>query len=1066
MESHKVTLNNDELIYLLQAIVSPKPNNEEIKKAQDMLKKYNKNILSVEGYLLQSKNNPDPLIRQLAATLLDRKLEKHWQSMDQDTQKIFKNLILEIYATEKTHLVLKSIANLIFRIAKLNLINGESNDLLDMIFTDPGSYNQDQAGLFELNLYILAQLIENCSFYIKPKLGEIRKIIEAGLKSGTNKMKENATKCLGNLVRSLEKEELPMFKDIIPYIFNEIKNFNSDTILHIYETLCDFHLNSLSFFEEYFDKMIPLTVELIQDENYDGNVRLVLSEFLLMIAECKKKIFTKNQCQFLKLAITIAYKLASTDEKDNEMDSDQLSNFNIGMRMLDSFSQIISSKYIFPICTDFIQKLLVSTNEYERRAAISSFGCLAEGCTEKMKDNLGDIVNTLINMFLNDPSVPVKTASIVSMDYLTQYCSPDIIDYHDKILPMLVYGLNSSDEEVIEKSLIELNFFCQNLDVELEGYIGELLPKLILLLENHKSVKIQQECLFALASVISSAQTLIGTTLLPIIETCSQILVNRKSENENELRANSLNCVAKIAFVIKYEAFKPYMEFFSNFALEFIKTNVYEFQEAGFSYFAALSKIMGKEFATCLPNLMEIALVVIKDDSGVHNGEDKDELGLDSDSEEEDEKGIGDVYVNETFVDAKCSVILAITTFARACPHEFMAYLERVINSFESLWDYIHDNVNVELIQAYEELLIVLDEAEILEDGEKLYKKAWMLQVLPKYETIIKESDLKEEVVKVLESINGLIDHFGASLFVNNNSLTRIIELTKMLLDYKAMCQVKNDDEEDLDDIDHDEQILGGVVDIYLILSEKIGNEFHICLTQVFDSLKKYLAVSRSEADRSMIFGCFADMLKYSKTSVKFYISLLYTSVEENITKNQKKKNDDLYRHIAYLIGILFESDPEAAAPYFLQSLNYLQTIFENSGKMGKDNVIASLCRIALHYTGHELFPKIVDTIFKNIPLQNDSFENVTVIKFIIAISDKLDIATFEAIFEKVMLTIKMLVLMEIKCGTTKALIKDIKNYLELLNGNETIKLWIENGLVKYFNELEKERFVNTIRNI
>jgi hypothetical protein len=309
------------------------------------------------------------------------------------------------------------------------------------------------------------------------------------------------------------------------------------------------------------------------------------------------------------------------------------------MRILDSLSQIISSKYIFPICTDFIQKLLVSTNEYERRAAISSFGCLAEGCTEKIKEVLGDIVTTLINTFINDTSILVKTASIVSMDYLTQYCSPDIIDYHDKILPMLIHGLNSSNEEVIEKCLIELNFFCQNLDVELEGYIGELLPKLIYLLENHKSVKIQQECLFALASVISCAQTLISSTLMPILETCSQILVNRKAETENELRANSLNCVAKIAFVIKLEAFKPYMEFFTNFALDFVKSKVYEFQEAGFSYFSALSKIMGADFATCLPNIMEIALEVLKDDSGVQNLEEKDEFGLDSDSEEEDEKG-------------------------------------------------------------------------------------------------------------------------------------------------------------------------------------------------------------------------------------------------------------------------------------------------------------------------------------------------------------------------------------------------------------------------------------------
>jgi hypothetical protein len=114
------------------------------------------------------------------------------------------------------------------------------------------------------------------------------------------------------------------------------------------------------------------------------------------------------------------------------------------------------------------------------------------------------------------------------------------------------------------------------------------------------------------------------------------IIINRNTETENELRANSLNCVANIAFVVKLEAFKPYLEYFTNFAYECIKSTVYEFQDAGFSYFGAIAKIMGSEFKTYFDNLMEIAMVVLKDDSGINNEEKKDEYGLDSDSEEDE----------------------------------------------------------------------------------------------------------------------------------------------------------------------------------------------------------------------------------------------------------------------------------------------------------------------------------------------------------------------------------------------------------------------------------------------
>ncbi len=74
-------LTYEQLDYLLGTIVSNNPNNTEIKQSQELLKKYSKNLLSVEGYLLHVKNNQNPKARQLAAILLNKKLEKHWQSM-------------------------------------------------------------------------------------------------------------------------------------------------------------------------------------------------------------------------------------------------------------------------------------------------------------------------------------------------------------------------------------------------------------------------------------------------------------------------------------------------------------------------------------------------------------------------------------------------------------------------------------------------------------------------------------------------------------------------------------------------------------------------------------------------------------------------------------------------------------------------------------------------------------------------------------------------------------------------------------------------------------------------
>lgn len=1068
-------LSYEELDLVLQKVVAINPNNQEIKLANEMIKSYTKHVQSVEGLLLHCKNNQNYQIRQLAAIILNRRLEKHWNKMDATIQVTLKNLIVELYLSEKNYLVQKSIALLILRIAKINLINGEWNDLHQFIFTDPTKYSTEQANLFELNLYIISELIENCSFYLKNRLNEIRVILELSLNLGSMKMKENATKCLGNLVRSLENNELSAFKTLIPCIFKEIKNFTEETILHIYETLCDFHINSLSFFEDFFDVIVPLTVEFIQNDEFSSNTKLVLSEFLLMLAECKKKIFTKNNCQFLKLSVEVAYKLASIeeDEEDKNDFNNECSSYSIGMRLIDSLSQIISSKFIFPLCSDYIKKLLQSSNPFERKAAISSIGAIAEGCNEKVREILEDIVNILVNAFVNDTSIVVRSSAIVAMDYLTQYCSPEITDFHEKIIPMLILGLNSNEEEILEKSLIEINYFCRNLDVELEPYINEMLPKLIFLLENHKSVKVQEECLFALSSIIGSAQNLIHKTLFPILETCKTIILNRKSEKENELRANSLECVSQIAYVIKLEQFRPYMDIFTNFALECVKSSVYEFQDAGMMYFGSVAQIMGEQFADSIPVLMECAFTILKDESGISSAKDKDELGLDSDSEVDDDKEegkISDVYVDEAFVDAKCSAILAVTNFAKASPKNFINYIKDVFTIFDTLWDYVHDNINVELIQAYETLLEAIYEAENITDdvnkANSLALKVWTADIFPKYEKIIDDSDVKEEVSKVLEAIYNIINYFGKELFLNNNTLQRLITIAQTLLEFKAACQLKNE-EDDEEDIDHDEQILGGVVDLFLIISEKIENEFHPFFAESFASLKKYLSVQRSESDRSMVFGCIADVFKHCKMSVKFYIDIVFNIIDENMKKNAKKKHDDLYRHIAYLLGVLFESDPVTARNYFTVALGYLQTIFENSNKNGKDNVIAALSRIsiALNLTfNDELFPKIVETIFSNCPLTHDTLENPSLFKFVAYLLDKMNIDHFNLYGHQILNLIKMIVLNEIKCGTSKPLLKEVRNYLETINNNPILKDYVDK-FVANMSDLERDRFVQTIRN-
>ena len=181
----KVNLTYEELESILLKVVSSAPNQEELIKCNMVLKEYKKNINSVEEYLKQIKLNTNYKVRQLAAILLNSKMEKHWANFNDQIKSEVKKLLLELIKNEKNYLVAKAVAHLIFRVSRLSLVAGEWNDLLEYIFSDPSMYAKEQAHMFELNLYIISELIDTCSFYLKHKLELIKNILQISLNFGS-----------------------------------------------------------------------------------------------------------------------------------------------------------------------------------------------------------------------------------------------------------------------------------------------------------------------------------------------------------------------------------------------------------------------------------------------------------------------------------------------------------------------------------------------------------------------------------------------------------------------------------------------------------------------------------------------------------------------------------------------------------------------------------------------------------------------------------------------------------------------------------------------------------------
>jgi hypothetical protein len=565
---------------------------------------------------------------------------------------------------------MRSIGEIIYKIIKFKLIgNGENEILFQEIIRDPYTYSSNEINIFEINLLILSELIENNFKYLLKFMPNVYKILSEAIKNGSNKMKENASKCFGNILKNFKSNnknnqnnnDINIMKELIPFFILQMKNFNEDTIKNIYENLCDLNEDSFKLLEPFADDFVNLTFYFLENSEFTNNSKLIISEFLITFSEFNRNLFKKNGNFLIKKTLELAYKYASEPEvklndNDNYYDN-EYPLFDIGERIIESFSILFQPKIIFPICIEITKNFISSQNIHKIKSAIISFGLIAEGCADIIKKNLSEIIDLIVAKFdeynsldsINDYYKKIiNIACIISIDRLGEFCYPNILDYQDRIIPMIMYGLSdlnikNNNEEYLHKSIICLNFLCKNNDFDIGNYLEKILPNLIYLI-NSKNQMIQRDSINVLASILENTKNLKPDILHKILDACKFLISNKLSIDDNSLRALALECVSHISFSLKILNFSDYFLFFSHFAIECIQSNIYEFKDAGFTFIGSLANNLGPlAIANDLDKIIPIIFTALKDESGINNNL-EDEIGLDSDSEIEiEENGISKI---------------------------------------------------------------------------------------------------------------------------------------------------------------------------------------------------------------------------------------------------------------------------------------------------------------------------------------------------------------------------------------------------------------------------------------
>jgi hypothetical protein len=171
-----------------------------------------------------------------------------------------------------------------------------------------------------------------------------------------------------------------------------------------------------------------------------------------------------------------------------------------------------------------------------RKAGCAVLGIIAEGCSDRIKETLQDILPKLLGA-IQDPEYYVRECALFALGLLlfvfvneiiiitgqfSEYCQPDILHYNQSVLPVIFQALEDPRSTVQATSCYVLEFFCENLKAEtLRPYLSSVMTRLATLLQSEENTT-KEMALSAIAATAVAAEI----DFLPYTEVMNDYTIN------------------------------------------------------------------------------------------------------------------------------------------------------------------------------------------------------------------------------------------------------------------------------------------------------------------------------------------------------------------------------------------------------------------------------------------------------------------------------------------------------------------------------------------------------------
>jgi importin-4 len=639
-------MDEKEFVALLQALTEP--DTAKVKAATGQLNKtYYTSPASVTALIHIATSHDDPSLRQLACVEAMKLVPKHWTAVPQEQKPQLREALLKSTFDEEKALPRHSKARVIASIARVDLEDGEWQDLPGVLKQAATSRTVQHR---EVGMYIIYTLLEAMPDMFQENMSEMLALCNHTVQDQESiEVRVNTMLALAELAMVLDTDEdvksLKAFQDTIPHMVKilqyTIEAEDDEHTMQAFDVFNKLLSYESAFLSMHFGDLLQFFTHIAAKEEIDDEVRSQALSFLMQAVRYRKlKVQSlKVGEQLTRMCLQVATEL---DELPSE--EDDISPARSALGLLDILSESLPPSQVAVPLLKAIGPYVQNPDPKHRRAGILALGMCVEGAPDFIATQLSEILPLVLHL-LEDPETSVRAAALNGVARLADDLAEEMGKEHARLIPALVknyeLALQSMRNSQTGTKEHELNTHilkasCMAVDSLIEGldpedaarYVNELVPRFAVLFD-HEDHKVQMAAISAVGAIASASETAFQPYFDNTMRSLGQYINIKDSEDQLELRSIVLDSLGKIAGAVGAEAFQPFVRPLMQSSEEGLHLDHQRLKETSYILWSTLARVYEENFEPFLQGVVKALLECLEQeetDSEVQLGAEASDL--------------------------------------------------------------------------------------------------------------------------------------------------------------------------------------------------------------------------------------------------------------------------------------------------------------------------------------------------------------------------------------------------------------------------------------------------------